>query len=145
MNAPVHPSVVGHTFRRPICPRGHDKRIHGVGPGGFCRLCRNKAVRDRERKERREAGILPLNAAPLPALRYWRIEADFTQRQLADASGLAKNTIIDLEVHGRPALLKTRQRIAAVLGVQPGVLVLRPPGDPRKLRAGYGPRKEVVA
>lgn len=144
MSTEIHPSAVGKVFRWPICPKFHDKRITGVGPQGFCRLCRNAAVRKRQRQERREAGVLPVNAAPVPALRYWRIEADMTQLQLAKASGLTKYTIIGLEA-GRPSSLATRQRIAAALGVKPGELVMRPPGEPRKKRAGYGPRKPVAA
>lgn len=144
MSGEVHPSAIGKVFLKPICPKGHDKRVTGVGPQGFCRVCRNAAVRERQRAERREAGVLPVNATPVPALRYWRIEADLTQLALAEAAGLTKYTIICLEA-GRPSSLLTRQRIAAVLGVKPGVLVMRPPGEPRKKRAGYGPRKRVAA
>lgn len=140
MNEGLHPTAVGKEFRRPICPRGHDKRVTGIGPHHFCRVCRNAAVRKRQTRERREAGVLPVNAAPVPSLRYWRIEADLTQLVLAEAAGLTKYTIICLEA-GRPSSLAIRQRIAAVLGVQPGVLVMRPPGEPKKKRAGYGPRR----
>ncbi len=141
MSEAVHPSAVGRTFLRPICPKGHDKRVTGVGPQSFCRLCRNTAKRKTERRQRREAGVVPVNAAALPSLRYWRIETDVTQRKLAEAAGLTKETIIALESRGRAATLTTRQKIAAALGVMPGVLAMRPPGEPRKKRAGYGPRK----
>lgn len=145
MSDTVHPSAVGIEFRRPICPKGHDKRITGVGPHRFCRICRNAAVRARDRKARREAGVDPVNPARVPALRYWRLERDVTQRQLADRAGVTKETIIALEFRGRPAHIWTRRALASALGVTPGDLVLCPPGEPKKKRAGYGPRKKVAA
>lgn len=137
----VHPTALGREFRKPICPKGHDKRLTGIGPRHFCLKCRNAAIRKRERARRRAAGVLPPNCAYLPSMRYWRIEADITQRDLAARAGLSRETVIALETGRKPAKLTTRQRIAAVLGIQPGLLVMRPPGKPKKLRAGYGPAK----
>lgn len=43
-----HPSTIGRTFRNPICPHGHDKRITGVY-GRSCAPCHNEiAQRSRE-------------------------------------------------------------------------------------------------
>lgn len=45
----THPSAVGKVFRKPICPRGHDKRIVGVDTGR-CLKCRSEDVKARNRR-----------------------------------------------------------------------------------------------
>ena len=47
----MHPSAVGHKFKKPFCPRGHDKREVGVY-FGQCLRCRelNRGSWTKERK-----------------------------------------------------------------------------------------------
>lgn len=39
-------------FRKPICDKGHDKRVTGVHSGGGCSVCRREASREAQREKR---------------------------------------------------------------------------------------------
>ena len=53
----------------------------------------------------------------LPGLRAARIAKLWTQKQLADASGVSINTINRIEREGTPAELRTVQKLADALNV----------------------------
>lgn len=121
-------------FKKPICPMGHDKRIVGVCCDNYCRACRNERQNEKKRWRLRARGIPARNYAYLPALRYWRIEAELTQMELARLAGLSRGAIQEIENQRERSTLTTRQRIAAVLAVKPGVLVMQPPAEPKRRR-----------
>ena len=79
----------------------------------------------------------------LPGLRVTRERKLLTQEGLARAAGLHRSTVCELEVGRRNAHFDTLRQLAAVLGVEPQVLLAPPtvmrrrgkrsPGRPRKL------------
>jgi transcriptional regulator with XRE-family HTH domain len=65
--------------------------------------------------------MLPEDAAtigPVPALRHLRRLKGWTQQELADAAGVALDTISDLERGAREPRPHTMRRIAQALGVR---------------------------
>jgi transcriptional regulator with XRE-family HTH domain len=52
-------------------------------------------------------------------LRYWRLRAGLTQRELAARSGVTPETVCRLEQGARPGTLRTWHRLSRVLGVDP--------------------------
>lgn len=46
----THPSAVDRVFRKPICPRGHQKSVVGVDAKGYCLRCAADHIRDRRSK-----------------------------------------------------------------------------------------------
>lgn len=137
-----HPSVRGRTFRKGFfCKNGHDKRVCGVSASLFCLACaasNAKVVRDRKRKEQ---GRTARNSSNLPGLRYWRTHRGITQYELADMLGSNQWTIHCLEKGTERASMKRRQRLAEVLGVRPGDLMIKPPGKPVELRTNPTTRR----
>ena len=81
-------------------------------------------------------------ATGLPGLRIAREAKLLTQQGLADAAGVSRTTIIDLECGARNAHLRTIARLATALGVPPKELLAtatpvrrtRPDRLPRRLR-----------
>ncbi len=61
--------------------------------------------------------------AVLPRLRAVRIAKLMTQKQLADAAGISENTVNRIERQGMPAELRTVQKLAQALGVEPAELM----------------------
>ena len=58
----------------------------------------------------------PTSRHTVPSLRFWRLERLLTQRQLAEASGVAEQTIIRAE-GGREVSALTAARLARALDV----------------------------
>ncbi len=54
----------------------------------------------------------------LPGLRTERVAAGLTQEELAEASGVHRDTIVKLEAGDRPARPPTIKKLAAALGVE---------------------------
>ncbi len=54
MEVAVHPSAKGRTFRKPICPKGHDKRVVGVIRNYCCAGCDAEYQRNRRRSRRQQ-------------------------------------------------------------------------------------------
>jgi transcriptional regulator with XRE-family HTH domain len=72
----------------------------------------------------RVIGEAPMaRGAALPRLRAARIDKLWTQKQLADASGVHVNTINRIEREGAPAELRTVQKLADALGVEAAELM----------------------
>jgi DNA-binding XRE family transcriptional regulator len=81
----------------------------------------------------RPAGMLPgrpvaprVTTAPLPSLRYWRLQRALLQDELAARAGLTQSTIWRLEA-GRPATIRTMRRLAAALDIEAAELMQPPP------------------
>jgi transcriptional regulator with XRE-family HTH domain len=60
---------------------------------------------------------------PLPGLRRCRVMRLMTQKALAQASGVSRNTIARIENGAKPAELSTVAKLAAALGVDPTALL----------------------
>jgi transcriptional regulator with XRE-family HTH domain len=86
------------------------------------------------RDRRRHAGVIGL-----PGLRAVRLARGWSQQQLAEASGVNRTTISNLEVGVQDAYGQTRGRIAAVLGVSMAQLLL---GDDYPAGATAAPQTE---
>ena len=83
---------------------------------------------------RDERGVQMAPAAGLPGLRPAREAKLLTQQELADASGVNRSTISQLEAGTRSAHLRTIRRLAEVLGVSAQELLAsaRPMRRPRR-------------
>jgi transcriptional regulator with XRE-family HTH domain len=66
---------------------------------------------------------------PLPHLEAWRLSQALTQGELAEAAGLARNTIVRAEAGGSIALGNVR-KLAAALGISVQQLLTQ---DPSKI------------
>ncbi|MBV9452937.1 MAG: helix-turn-helix transcriptional regulator [Rubrobacter sp.] len=75
-------------------------------------------------------------------LRRLRQQAVMSQQQLADESGVARDTISKLETGQRRAYPTTIRKLAASLGVKPGELVGNWEGQPRALIASEGQEQD---
>lgn len=62
----------------------------------------------------------------LPRLREIREDKAMSQRDLADVSGVAQSTIVELELNKREAQPSTTRKLAEVLGVEPVDLMRKP-------------------
>jgi transcriptional regulator with XRE-family HTH domain len=71
---------------------------------------------------------VPPGGLTVPGLRAARLRAVLTQAQLAARAGVSVFTVSRLERGERPATIPTVQRLAAALGVEPGVLTRPPDG-----------------
>ncbi len=74
-----------------------------------------------------------MNNAPNIYLAQWRLAQGLSQAVLAQRSGLAQPAISRLERRGRGASLGTLTRLADVLGISPGDLLIPPPHHDRTL------------
>ena len=78
----------------------------------------------------------------VPPLRRLRQQAVMSQQQLADESGVARDTISKLETGRRRAYPITIRKLAASLGVEPRELVEDREGRPRTLEVSEGQEKD---
>lgn len=78
----------------------------------------------------RPVGHPPLTRAPLIHLREWRHWRALTQKELAEAAGVAVNTVSRLELHLFGARPDVRRKLAKALGIEPHQLLVIPPGYP---------------
>jgi len=62
----------------------------------------------------------------LPSLREIREDKAMSQRNLADRSGVAQSTIVELELNKREAQPSTTRKLAEALGVEPVDLMSKP-------------------
>ncbi len=62
----------------------------------------------------------------LPRLREIREDKAMSQRELADESGVAQSTIVELERKKRDAQPSTTRKLAEALGVEPVELMREP-------------------
>jgi transcriptional regulator with XRE-family HTH domain len=62
----------------------------------------------------------------VPGLRYWRTRRAMSQKQLAEAIGVALSTVARLE-GGGDARLATVKKLADALALEPGMLMDQPP------------------
>ncbi len=62
----------------------------------------------------------------LPRLREIREDKAMSQRDLADVSGVAQSTIVELELNKREAQPSTTRKLAEALGVEPVDLMSKP-------------------
>ncbi len=67
-----------------------------------------------------------VTTAPVPSLRYWRLQRALHQEELAERAHVSMATLWRLET-GRPATIETIRRLAEALGVGPGDLMREPP------------------
>jgi transcriptional regulator with XRE-family HTH domain len=75
-------------------------------------------------------GRPPLTCFPVVRLREWRELRGLSQRDLARATGVGKNTVNHLELHRHGARADVRRKLAAALGIEPHQLLTVPP-EPR--------------
>lgn len=85
---------------------------------------------------------------PSNFIRQWRERAEMTQEDLADASGLSVGSISAYELGGADPSIDALKRLAAALGVTPGMLLdVNPEDDPPLwagfLRATKGQKEEI--
>jgi len=78
----------------------------------------------------------------VPPLRRLRQQAVMSQQQLADESGVARDTISKLETGRRRAYPITIRKLAATLGVEPRELVKDREGRPRTPEVSEGQEKD---
>ncbi len=76
----------------------------------------------------RSRGRPPLSRSPLIYLREWRDWRALTQKELAEAAGVAVNTVSRLELHKFGARPDVRRKLATALGIEPHQLLTIPPG-----------------
>ncbi len=76
----------------------------------------------------RPRGRPPLTRFPLIRLREWRDWRALTQKELAEAAGVAVNTFSRLELHKFGARPDVRRKLATALGIEPHQLLTVPPG-----------------
>lgn len=95
-------------FQKPICPRGHEKRVVGVDPQYACLACKKERAADcqywrdyRRRRACREAmlpdGMLVSKGTALPKLREIRLRAGLTQKEMAARIGCSAGFVCRLE------------------------------------------------
>jgi len=100
------------------------------------------------REEHADGGIQPTSrsapAAGLPGLRLAREAKLLTQQELADASGVSRLTITELETAARNARPATIRRLAAALDVTGQVLLrtAHPVRHPLRRHRGIAPKDE---
>jgi transcriptional regulator with XRE-family HTH domain len=70
----------------------------------------------------------------VPGLRYWRIQRAMSQKDLAEAIGVALSTVARLEAGG-DARLTTVRRLAEALNVDPRELMAASPEEPDAMAA----------
>lgn len=81
----------------------------------------------------------------VPHLRRLRQEAVLSQQQLAQTSGVARDTVSKLETAQRQAYPKTIQSLAASLGVEPRELVgIQEPAQPADVENPVQPEEREV-
>ncbi len=73
-------------------------------------------------------GRPPLTRFPLVCLREWRDWRALTQKELAEAAGVAVNTISRLELQLFGARPDVRRKLATALGIEPHQLLTVPQG-----------------
>ncbi len=78
----------------------------------------------------------------VPPLRRLRQQAVMSQQQLADESGVARDTISKLETGRRRAYPITIRKLAATLGVEPRELVEEREGRPRTSEVTKGQEED---
>lgn len=104
------PSMRRVDFYKPICPRGHDKRITGVDSHYGCLACRacRKEQKDaaywrnyRRSRKCKEAGLpegmVVARGTALPKLREIRLRAGLTQKEMAARIGCSAGFVCRLE------------------------------------------------
>lgn len=84
-------------------------------------------------------GRPPLTKFPLIHLREWRDWRALTQKELADAAGVAVNTVSRLELHLFGARPDARRKLAKALGIEPHQLLTVPPGHESIAKADDNP------
>lgn len=93
----------------------------------------------------RPRGRPALTRAPLIHLREWRHWRALTQKELAEAAGVAVNTVSRLELHKFGARPDVRRKLATALGIEPHQLLTVPPGYEAIVRAEDQPASAPVA
>jgi DNA-binding XRE family transcriptional regulator len=106
---------VVRTLKKPICPKGHDKRETGVYAHGHCVECRKQRRREAWARERRGHPRSNLEARYIPKLREYRIEMGLTQSEFASLIGVTASAVSLYELGKRRAQPYVLRKILAVI------------------------------